>query len=825
MLFKLQTLIFFLTPNLKSLIPFVPLRQRKEYPLDIRGFKLLISLYLTLSSLSLFAQSNGEIKGYIREAKTGSPIPGATVQLEGTTLGAISNSDGYYVIESVPAATYTLKASFVGYITQMRYGVIVRSGGIPDVNFSLEESFETLDEIVFTANPFEKEEVTPLSIQKLNAEEIAAYPGGNNDIAKVVQSLPGVSGSIGGFRNDIIIRGGAPNENVYYLDGIEIPNINHFATQGSAGGPVGLLNVSFFNGVTLSTSAFPSMYDNVLSGVLQFDQRTGNQEKLKTNFRLGSSEAALTFEGPLFKKDKEDKKAKTTFIASVRRSYLQFLFEVIGLPFLPDYWDFQYKINHEFDAYNSLSVTGVGSIDDFRINVPDEFDAEQQATLDRVPVIQQKTNTIGVTWKNRFKNDKGLLQVSLSTNRLSNNFRQFRDNESQTGLFLQNDAIEQETKLRVLQTFFKGQWTLKLSKSFQRVSYKNSSLNLVDNFNFESDINFIKYGASVQASRISQDQRWSVALGYRIDGNTFTEDGNKFLNQFSPRVSASYTFDTQRKWSINASTGIYYKIPPYTILGFRDENGLFLNQNAEYIQSFHAVSGLEYLVTPSSRFTLEAFYKKYNNYPVSLIDSVSLANLGADFSVLGNEPIASVGLGRSYGLEFLYQKKFTNDYYAILAYTLFWSEFTGFDTEEFLPSAWDSRHLLTFTGGYQFGKNWEISARMRFVGKTPFAPVDQNETLQNYPAVIFDYSQLGEARINAFNQTDIRIDKKFNFEKWTLNVFLEVQNVLGQTIPQPPEFGLNRNEQGQIIDPRTLIEVSEIDNSATLPSIGVIIDF
>jgi len=180
---------------------------------------------------------------------------------------------------------------------------------------------------VVTPNPFEKLQTTPLSIQNLSQEEVAAYPGGNNDIAKVVQSLPGVGGTVGGFRNDVIIRGGAPNENVYYLDGIEIPNINHFSTQGSAGGPVGLLNVSFFEGVTLSASSFDAQYDNVLSGVLQFDQRNGNAREFTGNFRLGSSESALTLEGPLFKGNANE--SNTTFIASVRRSYLQFLFELI----------------------------------------------------------------------------------------------------------------------------------------------------------------------------------------------------------------------------------------------------------------------------------------------------------------------------------------------------------------------------------------------------------------------------------------------------------------------------------------------------------------
>uniref|UniRef100_UPI004048D696 TonB-dependent receptor plug domain-containing protein n=1 Tax=Roseivirga sp. TaxID=1964215 RepID=UPI004048D696 len=239
----------------------------------------------------------------------------------------------------------------------------------------------------------------------LSREEIATYPGGNNDIAKVVQSLPGVSGSVG-FRNDVIIRGGAPSENVYYLDGVEIPNINHFATQGSAGGPVGLLNVSFIEDVTLSTSAFAARYDNALSGVLQFNQRNGNSRNRNLNFRLGASEAALTFEGPLTL-PKENEQAKTTFIVSARRSYLQFLFKLIGLPFLPDYWDYQYKINHKIDDKNEINLIGIGSIDDFKVNTPDDITEEQQATLDQIAIIKQWTSTVGISWKHKLESGFG----------------------------------------------------------------------------------------------------------------------------------------------------------------------------------------------------------------------------------------------------------------------------------------------------------------------------------------------------------------------------------------------------------------------------------
>ena len=260
----------------------------------------------------------------------------------------------------------------------------------------------------------------------------------------MVQSLPGVTGAVSGFRNDVIIRGGAPNENVYYLDGIEIPNINHFSTQGSAGGPIGLLNVSFFESVTLTTSSFGAKYDNVLSGVLQFDQRDGDRKEFRGNVRVGSSEAALTVEGPLVRPDSGEL-SNTSFIASVRRSYLQFLFKAIGLPFLPDYWDYQYKVSHKLNERNEIHVTGVGSLDNLSINALETYDPQQQATLERLPVIQQWSTTVGLSWKNRFNNNLGYTQTTLSTNILNNDFNRYEDNVNKEGLFFKNNSQEWET--------------------------------------------------------------------------------------------------------------------------------------------------------------------------------------------------------------------------------------------------------------------------------------------------------------------------------------------------------------------------------------------
>lgn len=776
-----------------------------------------------LLSQHLIAQANsGKVSGYIFDNKTEEPLIGATVRLLDTDLGAVTDINGFYQISNVPPKTYTVSVSYVGYKSENSFNVVVRSGGNPDLNFRLDEDLYELQDVVVTASPFEKLEETPLSIQKLSPEEIATFPGGNNDIAKVVQALPGVGGSAGGFRNDIIIRGGAPNENVYYLDGIEIPNINHFATQGSAGGPVGLLNVSFFEGVTLSTSAFGAQYDNVLSGVLQFDQRNGNNRDFRTNIRVSSSEAALTLEGPLFKKEEF---SNTSFIASVRRSYLQLLFQALDLPFLPDYWDYQYKVSHKINKYNDLILTGVGSIDNFEINIPDDIDAEQQANLDQVPIIEQRTNTIGASWKRRFKNGSGFMTTALSTNVLNNDFTQFTDNANQTGTILSNISREQETKLRYNITKFEGNWVLSAGSTLQRVDYENETEDLVNNFNFDNSIDFWRYGIYGQASRSFLNDRLGFSAGLRVDGNSFTNTGNELHRTLSPRVSFSYKLNDEGKWTVNASIGRYFKIPPYTILGFTNNNGQLANENAKYIKSDHYVVGVEHLLNESTRITVEGFYKRYDDYPVSLTDSVSLANLGGDFSVLGNEPVASVGRGRSYGAEFLFQKKYTKDFYGILSLTLYRSEFTGLDRNEFLSSTWDNRALLTFTGGYKFKKNWELSARVRYLGKTPIAPTDIEATTASYPAIVRDYSRQGQLKLDAFNQTDIRIDKKWNLPKFTLNIFLEFQNAFGQQTPQEPLFGLVRDDNGAPVSPRAITEIDNIDTSQILPTLGIVIDF
>ena len=774
-------------------------------------------IFLITTTFS-FAQVKTSIKGNVVDER-GAPIFAASIYLN-NSQGTVSEEDGTFQITNVVPGSYNLTASFVGFDSQTKFNIIIKSRGNRSFNFILIESSESLEEVVVSnKNTISRPKETPLSTQSLSAVEIATYPGGNNDVVQVAQSLPGVSPSVGGFRNDLIIRGGAPNETVYYLDGVEVPNINHFATQGSAGGPVGLLNVSFINDVTLSTSAFGSQYDNPLSGVLQFKQRDGNKERFNTNIRVSATDAAFTFEGPLFKNKK--KESNTSFLLSVRRSYLQALFKLIGLPIRPDYWDYQYKLSHQIDKYNNLYFIGLGSVDDFTVEAPEDYDEEAQAVLEQAPFIKQKTNSIGVTWRKRFKDGSGYMESTLSNNRLENIFTNYIDPENETGIIFRNDAIESETKLRHQLTKFLSDWKITAGFNLQHSFYTNNTTNNTDAIFYTTEIDFMKYGFFANATRSFFDEKFDVSVGFRMDDDSFTTSSG-LVSNFSPRLSLSYEF--LEDWRISATAGRYFKIAPYTILGFRDSNGILSNKDSDYTQSDHYVIGLQHYLNPAASISLEGFYKKYSNYPVSVLDQISLANKGADFEVLGNEDVETIGNGRSYGLEFQYQQKLLNNFYSIFSYTYFFSEFTGFETDIYTPSVWDSRHLISFVGGYKLKKNWEISSRYRFAGQTPYVPTNLDATLASYPEIILDYTRLGEEKLATFSQLDIRVDKKWNYNKYSLNIFFEVQNVLGQSIPRPNEYGLSRDMNGNLNNPLSLSQINQ-DTSTSIPSIGIVVDF
>lgn len=805
--------------------------------------RFLLVTFLVLSNI-VHAQSTGEIFGTVKDRNTQELLFSVTLQIEGTQIGAVTDVDGRFKIENIPPGSYNIRIGLLGYVSQTLYNIVVTTGNSNELNILLEPSSQELKEVNITATTFGKQLESPLSIQSLSAEEIRNNAGGNYDISKVIQALPGVGGTGGNAaRNDLIIRGGAPSENVYYLDGVEVPQINHFSTQGSSGGPQGILNVSFIEDVSLSTSSFAAKYDNVLSSVLQIRQRDGNPEKAEGNVRLSSTELALSMEGPISK--------KTTYLASARRSYLQYFFQLIDLPIRPNYWDFQYKVTHKFNKKTSLTAIGLGAIDEFTFAVPKKSDATKEYIIRSYPTINQWNYTVGFTLKHLFEN--GYYNLTISRNMFNNKLDQFADadfgNESKRTFRSNSNEIENKLRLDVNKLI--RNWKFSYGASFQYVKYDNDLFAKVANEVFDSNgtvispavftgfntaIEFIKYGAFGSVSKKMFQEKLSMTLGVRLDFNSFPVTEIYFEESFSPRFTASYSVSPQV--NINATVGRYIKMPSYTVLGYRNSLGNLENSRAQNIICDHLAGGLEILPTSSLRITVEGFYKKYDNYPVSRASAISLANLGNDFGVIGNEAVSSQGKGRSYGTELFVQQKLRKDFYVTASFTFFYSQFSGFNNK-YVASSWDTRNLISLIAGKKFKKGWELGLKYRLSGGAPYTPYDLDESKKTYTITgqgVSDYSKLNSERLPAFNQLDVRIDKKFNFKRTSLNIYLDFQNALMSKSVSKDYYTFKRNADNtafETTDGNPLrsdgsnaipVLLENVDKNFT-PALGVIFQF
>lgn len=811
---------------------------------------LFLCFALCVSQVS-FAQKTGSITGFVVDKLTLQPLEASTIKLDGTVKATAADSLGKFRITNVPVNSYNLEISKSGYKTAILYNIVITSGNENSYSVELERQVSSLSEVVVKANKRTVRAATletPLSVQRLTSEEIKSNPGGNFDISKVIQTLPGVGGGQqgGSFRNDIIIRGGAPNENVFYLDGIEVPVINHFQTQGSSGGPQGILNVSFIEDVKLSSSAFDARYDNALSSVFQFKQKNGNPNQFQGNVRLSATDAALTLEGPL------SKNKKTTFLASARRSYLQLLFKSFDIPIRPNYWDFQAKVTHQFNKKTTLTILGIGAIDEFRFEAPKEATPEKLYTINSNVLVNQWNYTIGASLKRNIPN--GYWNLALSRNYFNNDIEKHEDNQNPTAANKTLDIVsaEAETKLRFDVNKNIDGWKFAYGASTQLADYTNNTFSVIRKevrdasgnlvqpaviVNFNSPLNaFFKLGAFVQAGKRFAANRIGISAGIRTDMNTFTANGMNGLQTLSPRISVSYVLAD--KWTWNSSAGIYYKIPPYTILGFAENNNALVNKNARYQRSNHYTTGFEYLPNDGLRFTVEGFYKQYSHVPVSVRNGISLANLGTDFTLLGNEAITTNGKGKAYGVEFFAQKKLTKNFFGILSYTFYRSLYSG-SNGKYIASSWDNRHLLSVTWGYKFPRNWELGLKFRYQGGAPYTAFDETLSRLNYLSQgvgTLNYAQLNSNRLSGFNSSDVRIDKKWNLKKVTIDLFLDVTNWYVAKNPAIPEYTFKRNADNTAFETTDGLPVKadgsnaiptsvKNDDPFVTPTLGVIIEF
>lgn len=786
-----------------------------------------ISLFILLCCLcwNVFA-AEYQIKGVVIDKSTRQPLEFVNVLVVGLGIGASTDANGNFLITQVPPGIYRLQASFLGYKTELTPEYRVNHV-TPYVQIELEEENASLNEVVVTAPPFQKVPESPVSLRVIGLQEIEKAPGANRDISKVVQNYPGVAFSPIGYRNDLIVRGGGPSENRFYLDGVEIPNINHFSTQGASGGPVGLIDADLIRSVKFYSGAFPADKGNALSSVLDFSLRDGDMERNSLKATLGASEVSLSSNGHIGN--------KTSYLVSVRQSYLQALFKILGLPFLPAYTDASFKIKTRFDSHNELTLLGLGGIDRMKLNLGIEGE-DAEYMLSYLPEINQETYTVGGVY--RHYSQRHVQSIVLSQSYLNNRNVKYRDNDesSEENLTLRLGSIEQETKLRMENTSSWSVWKVKAGFDLNYSRYKSNEYrkvfaNALREYDYHTDLSLWRWGMFASVDYAAPDKSFTASMGVRTDGNNYSDKMKELWRQLSPRLSVSYRL--VEGLTLSGHVGLYYQLPSYTALGFKGEEGEYVNRHLDYISVSQESLGLSWTPNENMELSVEGFYKLYGHMPFSLSDQIPLSCKGNDYGTIGNEALSSEAKGRSYGVELMFKWLLTQKLNLSSSLTIFKSEFKDGEQGSYVPSAWDNRFILNMSGTYNFPKHWSLGAKVSCIGGSPYTPYDVEksslvEAWNVQGRAYYDYSRYNQERLPVFGQLDVRVDKTFYLKKCMLGFYLDIQNITASKLRQPDALmstGQIENPSAPLSEQRYVMKSIRQESGTLLPTLGITFEY
>lgn len=786
-----------------------------------------ISFFILLCCLcwDIFA-AEYQIKGVVIDKSTRQPLEFVNVLVVGLGIGASTDANGNFLITQVPPGIYRLQASFLGYKTELTPEYRVNHV-TPYVQIELEEENASLNEVVVAASPFQKVPESPVSLRVIGLQEIEKAPGANRDISKVVQNYPGVAFSPIGYRNDLIVRGGGPSENRFYLDGVEIPNINHFSTQGASGGPVGLIDADLIRSVKFYSGAFPADKGNALSSVLDFSLRDGDMERNSLKATLGASEVSLSSNGHIGN--------KTSYLVSVRQSYLQALFKILGLPFLPAYTDASFKIKTRFDSHNELTLLGLGGIDRMKLNLGIEGE-DAEYMLSYLPEINQETYTVGGVY--RHYSQRHVQSIVLSQSYLNNRNVKYRDNDesSEENLTLRLGSIEQETKLRMENTSSWSVWKVKAGFDLNYSRYKSNEYrkvfaNALREYDYHTDLSLWRWGMFASVDYAAPDKSFTASMGVRTDGNNYSDKMKELWRQLSPRLSVSYQLI--EGLTLSGHVGLYYQLPSYTALGFKGEEGEYVNRHLDYISVSQESLGLSWTPNENMELSAEGFYKLYGHMPFSLSDQIPLYCKGNDYGTIGNEALSFEAKGRSYGVELMFKWLLTQKLNLSSSLTIFKSEFKDGEQGSYVPSAWDNRFILNMSGTYNFLKHWSLGTKVSCIGGSPYTPYDVEksslvEAWNVQGRAYYDYSRYNQERLPVFGQLDVRVDKTFYLKKCMLGFYLDIQNITASKLRQPDALmstGQIENPSAPLSEQRYVMKSIRQESGTLLPTLGITFEY
>lgn len=802
----------------------------------IRTKHILLTLSLLLCNVCIHATTvDYSVRGKIIDKQSRQPVAYANVVVVGIPgKGASTDSLGMFRIEQVPPGIYRFEATLIGYKSSVTPEYVV-SASTPFIEIEMEEDENMLAAVVVTPSPFRKTVESPVSMRIIGLQEIEKSPGGNRDISRIVRAYPGVSFSPIGYRNDLIVRGGSPSENRFYMDGIEIPNINHFATQGASGGPVSIVNADLIREISFYTGAFPANRSGAMSSVLDFRLKDGNPDKQTFKATLGASEVSFSGNGHL--------SDKTTYLFSLRQSYLQLLFKALGLPFLPNFIDGQFKLKTKLSAHNELTILGLVGIDKMKLNT-DEKGEDAEYILSYLPTIHQETFTVGTSY--RHYAGKHVQTLTLSHNYLNNrNVKYLNNDESyEDNLTLRLRSVEQKTTLRFENQTRLGQWTLKEGAEMNYSNYTNRTKQRMFGYttlsDYQTDLNIFSWGGFFSTDYTTANKLFSASAGIRTDGNNYNREMKELWKQLSPRLSLSY--ELTKQWTLSGNAGLYHQLPPYTALGFKDNDGHYINKDLKYMRVMETSLGLDWHLQDRLMISAEGFFKQYGRMPLSLRDNIPLACKGDDYGTVGNEALTPTAEGRAYGVEAMLRWQIPGRFNFVSSFTVFRSEYRNGngDSDDNIPSgtkyissAWDNRFILNVSGTYNLPRRWSIGGKLSYIGGAPYTPYDEEKSslveawnAQGRP--YYDYSKYNTERLPNFAQLDIRVDKSFYFHRCMVGFYLDLQNITGSKLKQQDVImstGVIENPSAPIEEQRYKMKKLKQESGTLLPSIGVTVEF
>jgi len=701
--------------------------------------KQIFIITLLLGVFSLQAQQlTQSIKGTIIDQQSQFPLIGVNILLLDSeeTIGATTDVNGEFEILNVPIGRRSIQVSYLGYETATISNLVLSSAKTLEVNIALIESLTMLNEVVVTASDEKGKAINQLatvSTRTLSIEEAGRYSGSFNDPARMAQNFAGVSGA-SDDRNDIIIRGNSPTGVLWRMEGIDIPSPNHFATLGTTGGPISMLNINNLSNSDFMTSAWSADYGNALSGVFDLKLRNGNNDNREYVGQVGFNGFEFGAEGP-FKKGK-----RSSYLINYRYSTLG-VFDKLGINLglgdaVPEYQDVNFKLNIPTEKSGTFAVWGMAGVSDV-IFIQEEFDSTilfdfiGQSDFDSRTIIAGASHTY-------FYNNNTYTKLTLAASGV------------QSAGYIDSILLAEPQSYVRLTSFDRRNFKYSAHLKFNtKINTRNSltaglmadyyHINMVDSNYFQNQlVETLNYndGAPLQQAYVNWQHRFNDAatLNIGLHQQYFSLSG---ANAIEPRIGFKYVANS--KHTLNIGAGLHSQIQPILIYFNKPELSDELpNKELDFTKAAHFVVGHDFLFAKDIRLKTELYYQYLYNIPVDgYASSFSMINSGADFILPSRYGLVNDGTAANYGLELTLEKFFSDGYYFLSTVSIFDSKYEGSDLIE-RNTLYNGQYVVNGLAGKEFnvGSNkantLSFDARVTYAGGRRYTPIGFE---CSYPAV------------------------------------------------------------------------------------------